>query len=140
MYATGPELTDGAVRRFIRRVGVAHIARQFALREADIVGSGLPRRGGGANEAFQARVAALLDERPALGARDLAIDGRDVLAALAERDAAGRPRTARPGSGGPLVGELLKALLEEVLDRPELNERSTLLDRLQSLIAERSPA
>lgn len=138
MYATGAELTDGAVRRFIRRVGVAHIARQFALREADIVGSGLARRPGGANEAFQARVAALLVERPALGPRDLAIDGRDVLAALSRAGvgaAANGSAPSRPGSGGRVVGQLLQALLEDVLDRPDLNVRAALLERLNALIA-----
>ena len=49
-------LSDAGVRRFIHRVGPANIEHLFALRHADIAGSGLPKRDGD-NEAFEARVA-----------------------------------------------------------------------------------
>ena len=55
MYSADPQLSDAGLRRFIRRVGPANIERLFALRHADIAGSGLPKREGG-NEAFEARV------------------------------------------------------------------------------------
>ena len=45
MYATGADQKDGTLRRFIRKVGVELLPRQFALRHADIAGSGLPKRG-----------------------------------------------------------------------------------------------
>ncbi|MGH7729385.1 MAG: CCA tRNA nucleotidyltransferase, partial [Vulcanimicrobiaceae bacterium] len=44
MYAADPEHSDAALRRFIRRVGRERLGRQFALRAADVVGSGLPKR------------------------------------------------------------------------------------------------
>ena len=37
-----PELTDPALRRFIRRIGPENLDRQFTVRAADIAGSGLP--------------------------------------------------------------------------------------------------
>ncbi len=129
MYATGDELTESAIRRFIKRVGPPHLARQFALRHADIVGSGLPKRGG-QNERFEARVAAELMREPVLGTRGLAVDGNDVLAALAT---AGALASGRRGS--PRVGEILALLLEDVLDDPARNERSNLLVRVRELAA-----
>ena len=42
MYSADPGLTDAALRRFIRRIEPVNIERLFALRWADIAGSGLP--------------------------------------------------------------------------------------------------
>ncbi|MGB8205159.1 MAG: HD domain-containing protein [Candidatus Baltobacteraceae bacterium] len=129
MYVADPAQAGATLRRFIRRVGVENLERQFALRAADIVGSGLPERGD-ANERFEARVREVLAERPALSVRDLAISGGDVVAALV---AAGRlPRGSR---GGPEVGEALRALLELVVDDPALNQRERLLGVLPAVIA-----
>ncbi|MDQ2908183.1 MAG: HD domain-containing protein [Candidatus Eremiobacteraeota bacterium] len=121
MYATGAELTDAAVRRFIRRVGADDLSRQFGLRHADILGSGLPKRSD-ENERFEARVRQALAASPILGVEALTIDGRDV-AALAIQ--CGRlPRGSR---GGPIVGRVLRELLEHVTDVPSDNTREALL-------------
>ena len=128
MYAADPGLADATLRRFVRRIGPENLQRQFALRAADIVGSGLPKRGD-ANERFEARVRAVLAERPALSVRDLAISGHDAVRALTE---AGK---LSPGSkGGPAVGEVLRRVLDLVVDDPELNERSRLLHVLPALV------
>jgi poly(A) polymerase/tRNA nucleotidyltransferase (CCA-adding enzyme) len=120
MYLADPDLEDRAVRRFLRRITLELLDRQFALRAADIVGSGLPKRGDN-NERFQARVRALVEAKPALSVRDLAIGGEDVIEILV---AAGKlPRGSR---GGPAVGKILSALLETVLDAPERNTREHL--------------
>jgi hypothetical protein len=104
------------------------LERQFALRAADVVGSGLPKRGD-ANERFEERVRALLALRPPLSVADLAISGTDVIAGLT---AAGLlPRGSR---GGPLVGVLLRELLEHVTDDPSKNEREALLQSLRVAI------
>ena len=117
MYAADPDLEDRSVRRFLRRITLELLERQFALRSADIVGSGLPKRGDN-NERFEARVRALVEAKPALGVRDLAIGGDDVIEILV---AAGKlPRGSR---GAPAVGRILTALLEIVLDSPESNTR-----------------
>jgi tRNA nucleotidyltransferase (CCA-adding enzyme) len=129
MYTTGAEQKDGAVRRFIRRVGVDQLPRQFALRHADIAGSGLPKRGL-ENEAFEARVAELLERRPPLSERDLDLSGTDVIAELVS---AGK---LPPGSrGGPSVGFHLRQLLEAVCDDPALNERAKLIALLRDSLA-----
>ncbi len=125
MYAADPELTDAALRRFIRRVGPSTVERLFVLRHADIQGSGLPKRGD-ANEAFEARVRAELARKPAFSVRELAVDGDDVIAALVRRGAA--PPEFK---GDERVGAALRWLFEQVTDEPGRNERSLLLRMLE---------
>lgn len=124
MYSADPELSDAGLRRFIRRVEPLNIERLFALRAADIAGSGLPKRDG-RNEAFQRRVYAELERKPAFSVRDLAVDGRDVVEALVRRGEA-PPHFA----GDERVGLALRWLLEQVTDEPERNERTLLLQLL----------
>lgn len=125
MYAADPSLEAKSLRRFVRRIGVAALGRQFALRAADIVGSGLPKRGD-ENEWFEERVRAVVAERPPLGVRDLAVGGTDAIAALV---AVGR---LPPGSrGGREVGIVLQAALEAVTDDPARNDRPFLLEFLR---------
>ncbi len=127
MYAADPELEPRTLRRFVNRVGVDLLERQFALRHADIAGSGLPERGD-ANERFEARVQAVIAERPPLGVHDLAIGGAEAIEALV--GAGVLPRGSR---GGPQVGRLLGKLLDAVLDAPERNTREELLELAATL-------
>ncbi|MGH7738496.1 MAG: CCA tRNA nucleotidyltransferase [Candidatus Tyrphobacter sp.] len=121
MYSADPDLSDAALRRSIRRIGVDDLERQFALRRADIAGSGLPKRDD-SNERFEARVREEVARKPAFSVVDLAIGGQDVVAAMV------RMGDAPPGfRGDARVGEALRALFEEVTERPERNERQTLL-------------
>ena len=48
MYGYVPDWSDAAVRRFIAKIGPDELHDLFLLREADNVGSGRPRDGGGA--------------------------------------------------------------------------------------------
>jgi poly(A) polymerase/tRNA nucleotidyltransferase (CCA-adding enzyme) len=127
MYAADPELEERTLRRFLRRVTLDLVDRQFALRAADIAGSGLPKRGDN-NERFESRVRALVAAKPALSVRDLAIGGDEVIEVLVE--AGSLPRGSR---GGPAVGRILSALLETVMDVPEANNREQLLAMARDL-------
>ncbi len=130
MYSADPEAQDKTLRRFVRRIGVEHLDRLFALRWADIGGSGLPKRDD-SNERFQARVAAVLAERPAFSVRDLAISGADLIALFERKGLAG------PGfRGDRRVGEVLQALFEEVTDDPARNEPGSLVERAARYIDE----
>jgi tRNA nucleotidyltransferase (CCA-adding enzyme) len=130
MYAADPELAPKAIRRFINRIGPAHLERLFALRHADIIGSGLPKRSQ-ENERFEARVAQVLEEKPPMTVRDLALSGDDVMALLIERGKA--PADFR---GDRRVGATLAALFEEVVDDPARNERHLLVERAERYIDE----
>jgi hypothetical protein len=70
------------------------------------------------------RITRLLAESHALSVADLAVDGHDVMRAL-------------DVPAGREVGAALERLLEEVLDRPELNSRDRLLARLHQWRSER---
>jgi tRNA nucleotidyltransferase (CCA-adding enzyme) len=128
MYAPDPEMSDAALRRFIRRVNPQNIERLFDLRHADIAGSGLPKRNG-ANESFEARVHAELARKPAFSIRELKIGGNDVIAALVARGKAGAGF-----AGDERVGEALRWLFEQVTDEPERNERTLLLGMLEQYL------
>ena len=114
MYATSPEQTPQAIRRFINRIGVDLIARQFALRHADIAGSGLPKRDD-ANERFEERVYAELARKPPLSVKDLAVGGRDIMALIARLEATGLGPYAKPK-----IGQTLAHVLERVIEDPTL--------------------
>ncbi len=132
MYNQDPNLTDAAVRRFIRRIGPQHLARQFAVRAADIAGSGMPKRDE-SNERFEKRVWEEVQRKPAFSLADLAIGGNDVIAAMIESGDA--PHGFR---GDSRVGATLQWLFEKVTDRPERNTRQTLLALVTERVRERS--
>ncbi len=121
MYVADPALSDAALRRFIRRIGVEHLERQFELRRADIAGSGLPKRDD-TNERFETRVHQEVSRKPPFSIADLAVGGDDVIDVMVRTGAA--PKGFR---GDPRVGELLQRLFEQVTENPERNERQTLL-------------
>jgi putative nucleotidyltransferase with HDIG domain len=134
MYNQDPELSDAAIRRFIRRIGPQHLGRQFAVRHADIAGSGLPKRDD-SNERFEARVWAEVARKPAFSIADLVLGGGDVIGAMIARGSA--PHGFR---GDRRVGDALQWLFEQVTDHPERNERQTLLALLEEYLAVPSDA
>lgn len=120
MYSADPQLAPKAIRRFIHRIHPDQLDRLFALRAADIVGSGLPKRDD-TNERFAERVYAVVAEAPAASVRDLAINGLDVIDVLRRRG------LVEPGyAGDRRVGQILQMLFERVTDDPQLNDRVTL--------------
>ena len=132
MYNQDPNLTDAAVRRFIRRIGLQHLQRQFAVRQADIKGSGMPKRDE-SNELFEARVWAEVERKAPFSIADLAVSGDDIITELIAMGAA--PRNFR---GDRRVGETLQWLFEQVTDQPERNSRETLLALLREYLQQRA--
>jgi tRNA nucleotidyltransferase (CCA-adding enzyme) len=129
MYSSEPELSDAAVRRFIRRIGPEYLKRQFALRAADVAGSGLPKRGE-VNERFERRVWEEVARKPAFSLKDVRITGSEIIEAMIARG------LAAPGfQGDRRVGEALGWLFEQVTERPDLNEPDTLRGLLATYLA-----
>jgi tRNA nucleotidyltransferase (CCA-adding enzyme) len=114
MFWYEPAWTDATVRRFLRRVGPDNVADLFALRAADIVARGRGEDPEVELAELRRRIDGIVAASQALSVGDLAINGADVMRALG----------CRPG---PMVGQVLQALLERVLEEPELNERERLL-------------
>jgi len=128
MYVGDPQLSDPALRRFIRRIGPENLDRQFAVRAADIAGSGLPKRDD-SNERFQARVHEEVARKPAFSVADLQIGGSDVIAAMVRKGLA-----PQGFAGDTRVGEALRELFEQVTEQPERNEPRTLQTLLESYL------
>jgi tRNA nucleotidyltransferase (CCA-adding enzyme) len=120
--------SDAAVRRWMKRVGLDRIEDLFALSEADLRAKGpvtfdashlLPL------EALKVHVAKIMEEGAALTTRDLVIDGNVLMKELA----------IKPGR---IIGVILEALLEAVINDPSLNEREKLLEMARKIVAEQS--
>jgi len=114
MFHYTNEWTDGAVRRFIRKVGLDNLELLFELRKADRIGNGMKRGESAAVRRLRHRIAKVIEEENAITVKDLAVNGNDL---MAEFD-------LKPG---PIIGKILNALLEEILDDPSKNEPDTLL-------------
>lgn len=106
--------TGSAVRRFIRNVGLDDILPLFELRRADNIGSGARAGKMYALEQLYLRVQEEIHRANAFSTRDLAVNGNDLMAALALQP-------------GPEVGRIQRELFERVLDDPDLNTRESLL-------------
>jgi tRNA nucleotidyltransferase (CCA-adding enzyme) len=119
MFWYSPEWSDGTVRRFISRVGVPAIEDLFALRAGDVRARGRGEEPGAEIDELRRRVAEQMAQKSALKVSDLAVGGADVMRVL------GVPP-------GPIIGEVLRRLLERVLDDAQLNS----YDRLEALIPE----
>jgi tRNA nucleotidyltransferase (CCA-adding enzyme) len=121
MFRYEPSWSDSAVRRFIGKVTPGAIDELFALREADNIGSGVPRDADHLAE-LRERIRTELETGPALDRFALAVDGDDLIAELGL-------------APGPELGRVLAALVERVIDEPALNEAPTLLLLARDLAA-----
>jgi tRNA nucleotidyltransferase (CCA-adding enzyme) len=118
--------TDAAVRRWIRRITPELAPELYELGFADARGKGKEVEGDLASiERLRARVEAMLAAGAAFSARDLALNGSDLMRTL----------SIPPGR---IVGEILAHLVEKVIDDPALNEREALVEEARRFVAARS--
>lgn len=116
-YLEIDKVTPSAVRRFVKRVGEENLEDLFKLREADRIGSGVPKA-----VPYRLRYLKYLIEKVHLEPikpNMLKINGNDIISL-------GIPQ-------GPKVGWILKALLEEVIDDPSKNKREYLLKKAEKI-------
>lgn len=120
------EWTDAAVRRWLRRVGVDLAPDLYEIGFADARGKGRDASADiAAIERLAARCAAVLAAGAALSAKDLAIDGHDLMRELG----------LRPGR---IIGETIERLVELVTDDPAANQRDRLLAEARRFVEEKS--
>ncbi|HSJ25128.1 MAG TPA: CCA tRNA nucleotidyltransferase [Longimicrobiales bacterium] len=113
-----PDAPDAGVRRWLLHVPPELVNDLFRLRTA--LWRAEPTERGDADLTQRWRhVRRVLAERPALTPQDLAIDGRDLKALGLEP--------------GPQFGEILRVLLNRVIEDPSLNERDRLLELAREL-------
>jgi len=119
-------LSDADLRRWLKRVGaesledLAALMSAIARAHADTAPA-TPDALGRVERLF-ARVRALLGQNPPLAIGDLAVTGNDL-------------RQELNLAPGPVLGRLLQALLELVLDDPEQNQRPRLLALAREALA-----
>jgi tRNA nucleotidyltransferase (CCA-adding enzyme) len=122
-----PAWTDAAVRRFVQRVTPELVEDLLLLNRADVLGKGREVTAELAiNDELRERIRAVLTAGAALSTRDLAVDGKVLMQELGL-------------APGPVLGELLRALLEHVLDAPGDNQREPLLQAARAWLATHPP-
>jgi tRNA nucleotidyltransferase (CCA-adding enzyme) len=118
--------SDAAVRRWLRRVTPELAEDLYALGRADILGKGTNHELDLKNlEGLKAHAARVMSEGAAFGVRDLALDGGALMREL------GLPP-------GRQIGEILRELLDAVIENPTLNEVPKLLAMAKAIIARRT--
>lgn len=116
-YNTG-EISEAGVRRFIKRVGMEYVDALLQVREADRIGSGVPK-------AFPYKLRHLqfmIDKvrRDPISPKMLQVNGEDIMK-VAEL------------SPSPKVGMIQNILLDEILEDPSLNTKEYLEQRIKEL-------
>lgn len=105
-----PGLSDAQLRRWVASLGRDLVSPALSLCEATRATH---------LQGLRARLDRLLEARPALSTRELALDGKQIMELL--------------GVGpSPAVGEATRHLLDQVLERPELNTAEGLAGLLRT--------
>lgn len=119
MFTIDEDITDQAVRRFIRKIGVENVKDMIDLRIGDRLGSGTKTAESWRLRLFKDRIEQQLAPAP-FSIKDLAINGNDIM----------RQLQIKPG---PIIGELLQTLFEEVDEDLSKNTKEYLSKRIREL-------
>ncbi|MBN2198158.1 HD domain-containing protein [Candidatus Wolfebacteria bacterium] len=117
-YYNVGEVTEAGVRRFLRRVGPENVEDFIKLREADRIGSGVPKA-----VPYKIRHLLFMIEKvkhDPISPKMLKLNGNDIIKIL----------NVKPG---PKIGYILNALLDEIIENPEKNTLKFLNLRIKKL-------
>ena len=116
-----PPLEERAIRRAIYRNGEEQYPAFFAVKQADTLAQSMYKREEKLAylKEYEKKYQEILEKKQCLSIRDLAVNGTDLIAD-------GR----KPGKE---IGEILKALLELVLEHPEKNTKEKLLEEAHKM-------
>ncbi|HEX5033281.1 MAG TPA: CCA tRNA nucleotidyltransferase [bacterium] len=123
MFETKSFYTERAIRRFIHKIGKELIFKLVDLRIADKKGGAYPNQLKGILR-LKRRIQEELEKKPPFGPKDLALTGHDLM------------RLGYPE--GPLLGQILRRMVEVVLDDPAKNTREFLIEWVLENFHERS--
>ncbi len=121
MFTVDEHITDSAVRRFIRRVGLSNVKDMIDLRIGDRLGGGTQTAESWRLKKFKERLEEQLN--PPFSINDMLIDGNDIMSEL----------HIPPGKK---VGDLLQKLFEEVDEDLTRNNKEYLTKRLHEITKE----
>ncbi len=112
--------SDNAIRRFIRKAGgIDQIKKLFKLRIADAAANSKTTFNPKEIKALEERISEIIVEDMATKVTDLAINGNDLIQI-----------GIKPGKE---IGNILNELLEYVTDKPELNTKENLLNKVKEI-------
>ena len=117
-YYNVGEVTEAGVRRFISRVGAENIDDLLKIREADRIGSGVPKA-----VPYKTRHLRFMIDKvrhDPISPKMLKINGNNLMDCLGIKP-------------GPKVGMILNIILEEVLNDPDKNKEDVLLQIAEEL-------
>jgi len=112
------KITLSAVRRIVRNVGPENVWDLMKVRACDRIGMGRPKETPYRLRKYESMIEEAM--RAPISVGMLKIDGKKIMKILGEK-------------GGPKVGWILHALLEEVLDDPEKNTAKYLEKRANEM-------
>jgi len=110
-FSDTEQITLGAVRRMVTRVGPEKIWDLMEVRMCDRIGTGVPKESPYRLRKYQSMIEEVM--RDPISVSMLAIDGGDIM----------KITLLQPG---PKIGYILNALLQEVLEDPKLNTAENL--------------
>lgn len=113
------KITLSAVRRIVRNVGPDHVWDLMKVRACDRIGMGRPKETPYRLRKYEAMIEEAMRSPTSVGM--LKIDGAHLMEVTREKP-------------GPKIGYILHALLEEVLDNPDLNTPKYLEKRSLELV------
>lgn len=116
-----PKLSPGAVRRAMNCVGAERYPGLFAVKRADVAAQSSYKREEKMAyiDCYEAVYREIMEKQQCFTVKQLAVTGSDLIAA-----------GMKPGKE---IGEMLKLLLDEVLEQPELNTKENLLKLVHNL-------
>lgn len=118
MFTVDEHITDSAVRRFIRRVGLENVKDMIDLRIGDRLGGGTQTAESWRLRKFKERLEEQLN--PPFSINDMALDGNDIMTEL----------NIKPGRK---VGDILQKLFLEVDEDLSKNNKEYLMNRLHEI-------
>lgn len=112
------KITLSAVRRIVAKVGPENVWDLMKVRACDRIGMGRPKEAPYRLRKYESMIEEAMRAPTSVGM--LKIDGGEVIRETGERP-------------GPKIGYILHALLEEVLENPDLNNKEYLVKRSKEL-------
>lgn len=119
MFMYDPDVvTPAGVRRLLKRVGTENIDDLLKVREGDRIGSGVPK----ARTYSMRHLEAMIEKEKTapVSPKMMKINGNDLMEGLKI-------------SPSPRLGKIISILLEEILEKPDMNTKEKLLDRSREL-------
>jgi tRNA nucleotidyltransferase/poly(A) polymerase len=114
---------EKGIRRLMNKTGPELIYDLIELRKADTLAQGMGQKLEGIDE-YRQKVNDEINKHNAFSIKDLAIDGDDLKKELDLPE-------------GPIIGLILKELLNEVLDNPQSNDRGKLIQIAREIFRKR---